>query len=439
MDAYAFPHVPSNQCSSGKSAENQECSSHPVSTHVAHENVVPGPSGSSDRPAKDATKRRLTSDTESVKAKVYSRKPYVVSTARLEVIQLLNRTQGISDEVSIISSKKLAESTLKIYDYHWKEYKCWCDHGDYHPLHPTLPIMHKYILFLSQEKNLNPVTIRNKISALNPILVVSTGISFSTEKSVIDLLKGLAREHSKLLVKRPKVPEWHLSYVLDSLRHAPYEPASMATLEDQGKKTLFLLALASGRRVSEVHALSFSSHQTEFLNEGMEVRLRTNVHFRAKNQKIGEKPVDIVIPSLKTITRDKLDLTLCPVRALLWYKEISGKYRGNQQAMFICHGKGKRTTGANTRTLARWFKEVVSLACDEYPKSLEGKQSANIHQLRAIGNSMAFATGSSIAEVMQAGYWKNPNTFISCYLLDMTTQLDKIYKLGNIVAGQKII
>jgi hypothetical protein len=73
-------------------------------------------------------------------------------------------------------------------------------------------------------------------------------------------------EYISLLVRsfsleRPKqnklVPQWNLGLVLDSLSSPPFEPAEEVDLRFLYYKCCFLLALASGRRRSEIPAFLF--------------------------------------------------------------------------------------------------------------------------------------------------------------------------------------
>ena len=49
-------------------------------------------------------------------------------------------------------------------------------------------------------------------------------------------------------------PSWNLSMVLHQLTKAPFEPIKEASLKRLTFKTVFLLALASGKHRSEIHA-----------------------------------------------------------------------------------------------------------------------------------------------------------------------------------------
>ena len=57
---------------------------------------------------------------------------------------------------------------------------------------------------------------------------------------------------------RPKrsrnLPEWNLSVVLNELKKAPFEPMKDTDLKHLTLKTAFLLALASGKCRSKIHA-----------------------------------------------------------------------------------------------------------------------------------------------------------------------------------------
>ena len=52
-------------------------------------------------------------------------------------------------------------------------------------------------------------------------------------------------------------PAWEVALVLQSLTDAPYEPSQTCDERFLAQKTLFLLALASAKRIGELHALSY--------------------------------------------------------------------------------------------------------------------------------------------------------------------------------------
>ena len=64
------------------------------------------------------------------------------------------------------------------------------------------------------------------------------------------LLSSFHRDHPK---SSRNLPKWNLS-VLNELTKAPFEPIKDTDLKHLTLKTAFLLALASGKRRSEIHA-----------------------------------------------------------------------------------------------------------------------------------------------------------------------------------------
>jgi integrase len=63
-------------------------------------------------------------------------------------------------------------------------------------------------------------------------------------------------------IERPKqrrlVPAWELGIVLKALQLSPFEPLNLISFKFLTYRCCFRLALATGRRRSELHALSVS-------------------------------------------------------------------------------------------------------------------------------------------------------------------------------------
>ena len=91
-----------------------------------------------------------------------------------------------------------------------------------------------------------------------------------------------------------------------------------ASLFHLSVKTVFLVTLATARRVSEVHAFSIDSDHLRFSNLDGSIILRTQVGFLAKNQLPSRAPDSITIPKLSNFCRksDNFNRMLCPVRAV---------------------------------------------------------------------------------------------------------------------------
>ena len=78
-----------------------------------------------------------------------------------------------------------------------------------------------------------------------------TRLHISQSSDLNRLLSSFHRDRPK---SSRNLPKWNLSVVLNELTKAPFEPMKDTDLKHLTLKTAFLLALASGKRHSEIHA-----------------------------------------------------------------------------------------------------------------------------------------------------------------------------------------
>ena len=128
-------------------------------------------------------------------------------------------------------------------------------------------------------------------------------------------------------------------------------------------KTAFLLALASGKRRSEIHA--WVANKVANLGQWEKVALFPSFDFIAKNQlaREGSQSVSpVTVPALTTIVdrQFKEDRTLCPVRALRFYLDQTKDLRGSRSLLFISFKKG-HTSDIRPATLSSWLKQTILL------------------------------------------------------------------------------
>ena len=117
-------------------------------------------------------------------------------------------------------------------------------------------------------------------------------------------------------------------------------------------KTVFLVSLASARRVSCLHALSLEPDPRQpglpgslrFGRHKADVIIFTNPDFVAKNQKL-ESNSPLVIKSLCSFTasQEEPDNNLCPVRALLYNVKRTQARRGNCFRLFFLYKLDKES------------------------------------------------------------------------------------------------
>ena len=141
---------------------------------------------------------------------------------------------------------------------------------------------------------------------------------------------------------RPKsrrgIPSWNLSLVLHQLTKAPFEPLKEASLKYMTFKTVFLLALPSGKCRTENHA--WLHENIRYQSDWSKVSLYPSPSFVSKNQLAKEGPdsvVPVVIPALvPTLDKSlKGDRSSCPVRALCYYMDRTADLRQNRELVFV--------------------------------------------------------------------------------------------------------
>ena len=141
-----------------------------------------------------------------------------------------------------------------------------------------------------------------------------------------DLIRLLPSFHRDCPKSSRNLPKWNLSVLLNELTKAPFEPMKDTDLKHLTFETAFLLALASSKYSSEIHA--WVANKLSNLGQWEKVALFPSSGFIAKNQLVreGSQSVSpVTIPALTTIVdrQFKEDGALCRVRAL--------GYRGSNQ------------------------------------------------------------------------------------------------------------
>lgn len=105
--------------------------------------------------------------------------------------------------------------------------------------------------------------------------------------------------------------------VLNGLCSPPFEPLEQAEIKWLSIKTVFLLAITSTKRVSELHALSVSAQCMRWGPEDSQVTSWPNPAFLPKvlSPQFANQP--IVLAAFRT--DDEARSELCPVRTLRQY------------------------------------------------------------------------------------------------------------------------
>ena len=237
------------------------------------------------------------------------------------------KEQGFSAAVAARIEAPQRGSTRSVYEARWAIFTKWCLTHQVDFRAPPVKSVADFLMYLFQDRKLQPSTIDGYRSAIADKLGNSP-INFSKDENLTRLLDSFHRDRPK---GRRGIPSWNLSLVLHQLTKAPLEPIKEASLKHLTFKTVFLLALGSGKRRSEIHA--WQNRNIRHQSDWSKVSLYPSSSFLSKSQLAKEGPdrvAPVVIPALApTLDRSlKSDRSLCLVRTLCYHlHRTSGRIR----------------------------------------------------------------------------------------------------------------
>ena len=219
---------------------------------------------------------------------------------------------------------------------------------------------------------------------------------------------------------------WDLSKVLQYLVTSAFEPLSHASFRALTLKTLFLLALATAKRVGELQALS---SLVTFV--GADACLSYIPQFVAKSESLTRSiPRSFLVKSLADFAAGlDTDLLLCPVRALRLYLPRARSLSPGRHRLFVSPRRPSRAMSKNA--VSFFLREVISAAGAARPHV----GSLRAHDVRSVSTSVAFHRNWSVSSVLESATWASSSVFSSFYLRDIQHEFDGLLSLGPFVAA----
>lgn len=234
------------------------------------------------------------------------------------------QNKGFSKDTKKLMAASWRAGTRKDYQVKFHKFHSWCSQREINPYSATL---NDCIEFLTSLYNagLKYRTIAGYRSMLSVLLPQVDKFPIGQHPDVIRLLKGVFNTRPPEI---RLVPEWDLKQVLDSLCEAPFEPMLKASLKYITWKSVFLTAISTFRRCSDIQALRTDEGFMSILPEGI-VFIRQGI---PKQGRPGHLDNKIFVPCFKR--NKKLD----PKRAIQVYLKKTEHLRN----MFIS-GSDKET------------------------------------------------------------------------------------------------
>ena len=319
--------LPSDGSPSQGDPKNQAMSlpDHCNSPRLARDALVLGPSAALNRDPTSVTS--VNNSSQTVPQLCVSQQSSTSQPPRLVSRSGQLQEHGFSVEVAERIAAPQRSSTRTIYKLKWALFE---------------KQVSDFFMYLYQDLNRRPSTIDGNRMAIVDTLGPA-GHHISQSSDLHRLLSSFHRDRPK---SSRNLPKWNLSVVLNELTKAPFEPMKDTDLKHLTLKTAFLLALASGKRRSEIHA--WVANKVSNLGQWEKVALFPSSDFIAKNQLAREgsqSMTPVTIPALTTIVdrQFKEDRSLCLVRALRYYLDRTKDLRGSQSVSFCLFPSRKET------------------------------------------------------------------------------------------------
>ena len=246
----------------------------------------------------------------------------------LETIRRFTRAEGFSSAVASQAALARRPSSRTTYQLKWSVYRTWCRSHGHSFSRLSLSKVANFLWWLRSEKKPSVSSIKGYRSMLSVVFRFHLP-NISTHS----VLRGLVRSFQVSSPSYPlRPPAWDLSKVLRFLNTASFEPLNTASLRALSQKVLFLLALATAKRVGELQALS---RVVSFV--GSDACLSYVPEFVAKSESLTRSiPRSFLVQSLSDFAAGlDNDLLLCPVKALRIYLDRTLSLAPGRRRLFV--------------------------------------------------------------------------------------------------------
>ena len=350
--------------------------------------------------------------------------------SRLAVIQRVVRAKGFSRRAAAEIAHSVRRSTSRVYQGKWAIFCGWCRRRNLHPQSAPVQRIADFFVHLRRDKGLSVSAIKGYRAALNQVYALK-GQDLAQSKELSLLFRSFSISCPPA---ETRPPQWDVSLVLRSLRTAPYEPLRDASERHVAQKALFLLALASSKRIGELHGLSFRVSHTQGW-KSMSFSFVPGFVAKTQDPSISDPRFEsFTIPALPRRDSDPDARLLCPVRAVRRYLDLTAIHRPDRNRLFISPGATRKEVSKNT--ISFWLRQVISRAHSEAGEPVPRPRA---RETRGIGPSLLFKSNFAVESVLKAGTWKRHSTFTRFYLRDLASRTLDTFHLGPVVAAQAII
>ncbi len=292
-------------------------------TILAYQDLVPRADAPRDSPSLADSSEEGSTDSETGHLMAPVSRPLETSclVPRRDAEVLGDLPQEVVD--TITSAR--APSTRHAYALKWNLFVEWCSSHREDPRRCPIRVV---LSFLQQglERRLSPSTLKVYVAAIAANHDPVEGKSVGKHDWVVRFLRGARRLNPP---RPPSIPSWDLSLVLRALQQGPFEPLQTVEPKFLSMKTLLLFALASIKRVGDLHAFSVDDSCLQFGPADSQIILRPRPGYVPK---VPTTPFRDQVVSLQALPPEEAD----PALALLvpsehWDTTLTGRKASGPQ------------------------------------------------------------------------------------------------------------
>ena len=355
-----------------------------------------------------------------------------VETSRVATVKQLLRKSGFSRGAASDMSRCVRGSTSNVYQSKWLAFCNWCRGRGVAPVNASVPLIVDFFRHLVGDKGLSVPAVRGYRASLNSVFALK-GRDLAASREVSMLFRSFSKAARP---ERLRPPNWDVSLVLQSLTRAPYEPLRSADERFLAQKTLVLIALASDKRIGELHALLYRVSHSRAWGEASFVFVSG---FVAKTQDPSSQDPrfdSFTIPALPKARDNPNGRLLCPVRAVKLYLRRTAPHRPECERLFLTTGPNPKEIAKNT--ISFWLRKTIARAYELAGRSLP-VPAPRARETRGIAPSLLYRKNFALPQVLSAGTWCRHATFTRHYLRDLAHKSLDTYHLGPVVAAQALV
>ena len=205
---------------------------------------------------------------------------------------------------------------------------------------------------------LSPQTVKGYRTCLGSVLNRTGNAKVVMHQTISDMIASMElQRHRVTLVLK----QWDLGIVLGALSKPACDPLGEASFKHLILKTVFLLAMASAGRCSELQVLRFDQNYIQFKPKRAGVTLYFSPEFMRKNQKPNQVNDPWYIPAVPT-GKSEFGAPNCPVRALRYYHRHLTEHqelRKDRRRPFVSIKDNNAGKELSASTISRWICTTI--------------------------------------------------------------------------------